>query len=600
MERFDITLGGKGYMLAPGSYRRGQDGAILPATTPARLVQREWAGGGLRGVQQERDRFWSSVGLLPARAGQGVGAGPQEAALTAAGLDPFARRYSALAAAGGGATRPYLAAGGALWQVERAGTGPGPDNLGSFTQLGPTQAQACNGLASDGVRLYFGRAGAPFLIWPLGGGAFDTSPTLTFNGLIHHAGSLWGLGSPAEPNRLFRCTGNSTVEGSGWALDSAPRAATLARDGLYVATANAIWRARGGVSGGLFEGEVAPVVFANGAGFGDDFTALADYGGELFTWYAGQVMRHRVTASGGAGLLPTGLVAGGCRGLIAAGGCLIACVTDTPQFPGAQLWAYDGQGWWCLARATDSQHDYWAPLPTAAYFADADLLAFGFGTTNVYGLKLRPRPAQPAFAPAGELTTSLWHGRDPDREKVWLRIGAELVTPGGAGPFVPCTVTLGYTLDGTTWAVAGAATLTGGAARTLSWGLPSGATSKWLGLRYGLGGVDDGAPTLAALWAEYRPLEALTRRRHWTFDVLAADATPARDGVPDPRPGAAIAADLWAAWEAGATLPFRDLDYDLAPTERAVRVAGLEELIAAPADAGRWADSRLRVRLIEV
>lgn len=600
MERFDITLDGKGYMVAPGSYRRGQDGAILPATTPARLVQRDWLGGGLRGLQQERDRFWSSLGLLPARSGQGVGAGPKEAALTVSGLDPNARRFGALAAAGGDAPRPYVAAGGMLWRVDRAGVGLYPDNLGAFTQLGATQAQACNGLATDGSNLYFGRAGAPFIIWPIGGSAFDLSPTLTFNGLIHYAGSLWGLGSPAEPAKLFRCTSNTAVEGTGWALDSAPRAAVLARDGLYVATANAVWRVRGVVSGGAFSGEIAPVVFANGAGFGDDFTALADFGGELFTWYGGEVMRYRVTAGGGSGLRPTGLTARSCGGLIAAGGYLVAAVADTPQFAGAQLWVYDGQGWWCVARGGDSQHDYWAPLPAAAYCENADFLAFGRGAANVYAFKLRPQTAQPLLAASGELTTALWHARDPDREKSWLRVGAEFVTPGAAGSFPACTVALDYTLDGATWTTAGSAAVTGGAARTLAWALPAGTASKWLGLRYRLGDVSSGAPTLAALWAEHRALETLARRRHWTLDLLAADATVARDGVPDPRAGAAIAADLWAAWEAGATLAFRDIDYDLTPTARNVRIAGLEEAVAAPADAGRWGESRLRVRLIEV
>ena len=74
----------------------------------------------------------------------------------------------------------------------------------------------------------------------------------------------------------------------------------------------------------------------------------------------------------------------------------------------------------------------------------------------------------------------------------------------------------------------------------------------------------------------------------------------ARDGTPDPRRGTAIAADLWSSWEAGTSLPFRDLDYDLHPTPRTVRIAALEEAIAAPADAGRWGESRVRVRLTEV
>ncbi len=87
-------------------------------------------------------------------------------------------------------------------------------------------------------------------------------------------------------------------------------------------------------------------------------------------------------------------------------------------------------------------------MPTAAYCDNADLLAFGAGTTTVYGLQLRPRPGQPGLAPAGELSTSLWHGGAPDKEKVWLRVGAELAAPDGAGAFAPCQVSLAYSLDG--------------------------------------------------------------------------------------------------------------------------------------------------------
>lgn len=593
-QAWDVELGGLGYMVAPGSYRRGMDAAGGLGGPPVRQVQREWSGGARRALQAERDRFWSSLGLLPMRQGQGVGPGPREARVAVSGLHPTARRHGAI-----NAGRPYFSAGGGLWRPDRAGSGLYPDNLGGCTQLGSTLAQSVTGLASDGGnRLFLSRAGAGFVIWTIGGAAFDTAPTVPLVGCAWYAGSLWGGLFDGTTWRLVRCTSNTTYEGSGWPLDSAPRAFATVRDGLYIGTNGGLWRARGDVAGGAFVGEVAPLV--TGGAVADDFVALADYNGELYTWAADEVVRYHVTASGGAALVPTGLRGWGCRGLAAAGGYLFASIADGPTAAGVGLWAYDGTGWWCLGRNLDGDHDYAWPLASAGYFDNGDLLSFGGGTTYLYAAQLRPRATQAGLASGGELVTSLWHGRDPDKEKSWARIGVELAWPEGA-TFGACTVALDYSIDGgATFAAAGSAVVSGAAARTLAFTLPPGTSGKWLALRYRLSGVVDGAPTLAALWAEYREVEVPRRRRHWTFDVLAADGTVGRAGAPDARRGAAIAADLWAAWDGGGSLTFRDIDYDLAPIARTVRIVGLEETVATPAEAGRWGDSRLRVRLVEV
>ncbi len=581
----DITLGAHGYMVAPGSYRRGAEGGN-PATR--RVVQREWAGGGLQPYQADADRFWSSLGLLPASDRGGVGPGPQETSTTVSGLHPTARRHAVLH---GG--RPYFAAGGALYRPDRAGVGLNPDNLGGCTQLGATFTGDCNGLASDGGgKLYLSRTGQPFVAWTIGGAAFDTTPTLQLVGCAWYAGSLWGGLFDGTLWRLVRCTGGGTHEAPGWPLDSAPRALAALRDGLYIGTGGALWRARGAVVGGAFVGEVAPLVGGGGA---DDFAALAEHHGELYTWHNGAVVRYD---AGRAALVPVGLRGLACRGLAVAGGYLFAAVTDRLDADGAGLWAYDGRGWWCLGRDGDGDHDYAWPLPTASYFDNADLLVFG-GDDHLHGWQLHPRPTQPGLAPGGALTTALWHADAPDGDKAWTRVGAELARPDGAA-FGTCTVALAYSLDGATFTPAASASLSSAAPRTLAFDLPANTVGKWLSLRYTLADATTGAPVLAALWAEYRPVEPGARRRTWQCDLLAADQTPRRDGAPDPRSGGTIAADLWAAWETGTTLTFRDLDYDLTPTERTVRLLALEETIAAPADAGRWGESRVRVRLLEV
>lgn len=587
-EVFDIALGEQGYMVVPGTYRRSAEG-VSPATR--RVVQRAWSGGGLQPLQDDGDRFWSSLGLLPASAEGGVGAGPKETALTLAGLPAGVRRHATLHDG-----RPYFATGGALYRPDQAGGGLYPNNIGGFTQLGATLAGVCNGLASDGgTRLYFARDGQPFAVWTIGGGAFDTSPTLQLTGCAWYAGSLWGGFFDGTLWRLVRCTSGVAYEGSGWPIDSAPHTFAALRDGLYFGTNGALWRARGSVIGGAFSGEITPLVTGGGP---DDFVALAEYNGDLYTWYNGAVVRYGVAASGRAELVPVGFRGYGCRGLAVAGGYLFAALSDDHSASGVGLWAYDGRGWWCLGRNTDGNHDYAWPLPTASYFENAQLLAFGGGTT-LFGLQLTHLIAQPGIAPSGELTTALWHAGAPDEAKAWTRVGAELAWPGGAS-FAACTVALAYSTDGATFTAAGSASVSSAAPRTLAFALPTNIVGKWLALRYSLSGAVTGVPVLAALWAEYRPAEPGARRRTWQFDLFVADRTARRDGAPDPRAGAAISADLWAAWETGATLAFRDLDYDLAPTDRNVRIVALDEAIPAPPDAGRWGESRVRVRLSEV
>lgn len=126
MTNHDIILDGRGYMLAPGTYRRGLDAAGGVGGPPVRQVQREWAGGAGRAIQGERDRFWQSRGLLPAGRGDGPGPGPRETTLAIAGLAPLKRRHGVIA--GGGPTSPPAAPSGdrsASWRARIPTTSPG-------------------------------------------------------------------------------------------------------------------------------------------------------------------------------------------------------------------------------------------------------------------------------------------------------------------------------------------------------------------------------------------------------------------------------------------------------------------------------------------
>jgi hypothetical protein len=66
----DIVLGGDGYMLTPGTYRRQTDG--VAEGSPGTIVLSDFVGGQRRAIQLESERGWDSEGVGPALLGQGV------------------------------------------------------------------------------------------------------------------------------------------------------------------------------------------------------------------------------------------------------------------------------------------------------------------------------------------------------------------------------------------------------------------------------------------------------------------------------------------------------------------------------------------------
>ena len=64
----DVEIAGAGYMLAPGSYRRMQEG--IAEGRPGRVVQKDFFAGSRRAVQLERDRGYDGLGVGPAFQGQ--------------------------------------------------------------------------------------------------------------------------------------------------------------------------------------------------------------------------------------------------------------------------------------------------------------------------------------------------------------------------------------------------------------------------------------------------------------------------------------------------------------------------------------------------
>ena len=64
----DVVIGGAGYMVAPGTYSRMQDG--LSEGRTGRVTVHDFFGGQRRAYQLERDRGWDAAGVGPAYFGQ--------------------------------------------------------------------------------------------------------------------------------------------------------------------------------------------------------------------------------------------------------------------------------------------------------------------------------------------------------------------------------------------------------------------------------------------------------------------------------------------------------------------------------------------------
>jgi hypothetical protein len=201
----------------------------------------------------------------------------------------------------------------------------------------------------------------------------------------------------------------------------------------------------------------------------------------------------------------------------------------------------------------------------------------------------------------------LLHAGFPDKSKAWRKLGAVYAVPAGRGNQASAdqvTVSLDYSLDaGRTWTTAATANLSDPTARTLQLEAAlasNAATSRFLQLRLAWSSVLDWAPVLTQVWADYTVLDNAPPRRRWELKVVCRDGQVRRDGAVQSRSGRQLAADLWAAWQGGTTLTFRDVDYDADPAQRSVRIVAIAEEVAKAADAGRWGESLLSLTLVEV
>jgi hypothetical protein len=269
----------------------------------------------------------------------------------------------------------------------------------------------------------------------------------------------------------------------------------------------------------------------------------------------------------------------------------------------SQLWAYDGAGWWMIEQGVAR---IWpVALAGAGSF---DLLGFraSSATYDLYRLTYRDVVAH-SYRTQGSYRTSLLDAGAPNERKAWRSIRASFASPeerGNQSSLDPITLTIRYSIDGgATWLDAAMESIGVASSRihdlggALSGTVPE---SRYLQVQVAWDSVPDWAPTLTAIAIEYERLGDTARRRRWQLGVMARDRMVERDGGQHVRSGAEIVADLWQAWQDGATVTFRDVDYDADPVERRVRVVGLSEQIPTPSNPAAVASSQITLTLVEV
>lgn len=617
-QKTDIVLSGAGYTLAAEKYTRSQDGAAEGRS--GRVAMGDFFGGLRRHVQLERDRAFDGVRVGPVLGGQGVRPwGSKTAGLAMPGtavIPTISKRVPTAMVRG----RVYFALGGMIYECPASGS-PWTTPSGKI-DTGTSIVDLCL-YSSNGMLATFGTG--KDVTWYR---ASDGNSSVLLAGEQGH--SIGGYGgyaiwvdarSGGRPTYLRQVTGTQVDLRI---LDYDVRRLINAGARIYAVTDSAIYSYTGRVEernianpGYVadpdprtikileWSGNWSPFFQHGISNAADDFALFEGFGGKIYAWIAGEAMEY--TGEGErAGWRATGLTGRRCFGGCVSGGYVIVSIESHGGMN--QLWAWDGSGWWKLdERAIDSNPWVWPlDLNNAGNY---DLMVFRAGTRTYDLYRLRPRAGVDWAIPseAASFLTPLIDAGERDRVKAWRRVGAVFATPerlGNLSSADAVQVHLDYSVDaGATWATAGSLTISGNtpanAQRTLEAGIAS-AVSPFVMLRVRWSSLVDWAPVLVGVWVEFEVLDSPTRRRKWAFSILASDQAVDRDGNPLARSGRDLITDLWAAWESGAPVSFRDIDYDAAPIERTVRIVGIAERVNRPADHGRWGQAVIDLALVEI
>ncbi|HEY7035082.1 MAG TPA: hypothetical protein VH482_27325 [Thermomicrobiales bacterium] len=596
---YDIEIDGAGYMLAPGTYRRVSDG--IPEGRTGRVVVKDFFGGQRRALQLERDRSWDSEGVGPALFGQGVEPWPFS---TFHGdgviLSVSTGSRAASAVANGFAWMGYgrylnksIALSATSWasfvRDEDFGAGAGFTDLTAYGD----QNLACLFGSTLDVKTYDTGAGTAATLRAGRKGSCG----------VGYGGYLMFGGQDGVTVRVDNGTNQDSRD-----LDGVPRRMALHAGRVAIATRTGslfLWGGKWDGVAAQWSGEPEPF-FTHGVYADDqDYVFLTSFGGKLYTWLQGAVMEFNPNAGNNRqGWRATGLEGRSCYGATVAANMLVVAIVGRDGVP--QVWAWDGSGWWLMNTIAGGQTRCWPMFLAGA--GNFDLLTFRDAsvTYDLYRMAYRDATYH-NYNGAGDWSSSLLDAGERDKNKAWRTIGCTFAAPeirGNAASNDAVTVALAYSTDGgKTFTTAASTSVNDPTNRTLDLEASlanAAAISRFLMLRVSFSSVSDWSPVLTGAWAEYELLDAPAKRRKWSFKVRASDATVQRDGTIAARTGRQLAADLWAAWSAGATVPFKDVDYDATAATSQVRIVGIAEEVAKPSDGGRWGESTVALTLVEV
>lgn len=620
-QQTDVVIDGAGYMLAPGKYTRGQDGA--PEGRTGRVVFRDFFGGQRRHLQLERDKVYSGLNVLPALNGQGVQ--PLGKLTTATHsvsntAKPVRTKRIPYAIMRGNL---YYARGTKIYKATSSTPWAAPIEVGTMSHSVQDMCiYAENGLLcalGDAADMYFHRP-------DLNSGQALLAGKKGYNVEAYAGFGVWNMADPAgRPSYVELVTGTGVDLRI---LDHPVIRFAVAGAYLYAVTRQNVYRYSGRVvevskpnpayvnptatpsepttiTAHEWTGQFEPFSQHGVWSAPDDYRVFEGYGDDIFTWLSGRMMRFKPNGER-AGWEDTGLSGKECLGGCVGGGYLVVSIISHDDQN--ELWAWDGSGWWQLVTKPSATTGNWVyPIPTAGG-GNYDIIIHREGTDFLDGLQLQHRDSAYAFPSSGQIVTSMIDAAERDKDKSWRKIGAVFATPERTGNLTATTTVtlyLDYSTDGgATWTNAVPTGRTGNDANEQTFVLEKTlnvpVSSRFLQLRVRWGTVSDWAPVLVGLWAEFEILDSPSRRRRWSFDVIAADQTIDRDGATLTRTGRQLITELWAAWQDGSTVTFRDLDYDDTTTVHTARIVGISEKVQHPSDQGRWGDSVVSLVMVEV
>ncbi|MDF3043438.1 MAG: hypothetical protein K0Q71_6144 [Thermomicrobiales bacterium] len=407
----DITLNDIDYTLVPGGYRK-RNAPATPAANP-RDVRRLTLGPFTRGQRQAFDARllestsrlatagWDSVGVAPCFDGQGIEPFPHVAAFgDTMGDTPSTtnRAYGVIAGSNafiGIGRRIYksVALSNGTWAALTAAADLGAGF--AISVLAYYQDDLLVLLSSGQDIRKFNTATNSLTVWRSGekgqvgtgykGQLIYAPRTANAQEELRLSGTRWNgnavthlryLDSPILTMALFNgrvaiATRTSLYLMGGEPYPGEPDDATVPADTSKAPE----WR-----------GDPEPIMTHGAFAADDDFVFLCSYRGRLYTWLAGRVAEYDDSQEQGR-WLRMGPEGAACRGATVAGDWLIVAVTSRYQEQ-AELWGFDGQGWWLLAQRS-SPHAIW-PCPLGGA-GNRDLIVFRHDTTayDLYRVKWR-------------------------------------------------------------------------------------------------------------------------------------------------------------------------------------------------------------------